>query len=196
MTRPASIYPPGALTSTRLTKAHALLARARLKPAKLVLYAPNDGFFPVWAQIFKLDLKRLGIDVQVDLFSFDLVGDKAGVRGAPYDVVLNGWLPDYADGFSYFGPLLDGNNLTRTGNQNLAYFDRPRVNRAIERIAGLNGDARRRAWADLDVELMRDDPPWAPVMNNGAREFVSKSVGCVVYQPAIGRFDLGAACKK
>jgi hypothetical protein len=43
---------------------------------------------------------------------------------------------------------------------------------------------------------MRDDPPWAPVMNNAARELVSKSVGCYVYQPVIGRLDLSAACKK
>jgi peptide/nickel transport system substrate-binding protein len=196
LARSARIYPRGSVTAASLAKARALVARARYRPSQLVLYAPSDDFFPVWAQIFQSDLKRLGIDVQVKFFPFDVVADKAGVRGAPFDVVLNGWLPDYADGFAYFGPLLDGNNLTRTGNQNLAYFDRPKVNRAIERIAGLNGDARRRAWASLDVELMRNDPPWAPVMNNGAREFVSKSVGCFVYQPAIGRFDIGAACVK
>jgi ABC-type oligopeptide transport system substrate-binding subunit len=111
-------------------------------------------------------------------------------------VALSGWLADYGDGVSYFGPLLDGDNVSQTGNQNYAYFDRPRYNREIERISRLTGGSRRRAWADLDVEMMRDDPPWAPVMNNAAREFVSKSVGCYVYQPVYGRLDLAAACKK
>ena len=194
--RPASIYPLGGVTARSLAKARALLAKARFRPTKLVLYAPTERFFPAWAQIFQFDLKRLGIDVEVKYFPFGVVGERAGVRSAPFDVALQGWLADYGDGVSFFGPLLDGDNLSRTGNQNYAYFDRPRFNREIERISRLTGAARRRAWADLDVEMMRDDPPWAPVMNNAAREFVSKSVGCYVYQPVYGRFDLAAVCKK
>ena len=44
--------------------------------------------------------------------------------------------------------------------------------------------------------MMRDDPPWAPFMNSAARMFVSKSFGCVVFQPVFGDIDLAAACKK
>jgi len=196
LARPASIYPRGGVTARSLAKARALFAKARFRPSKLVLYAPSERFFPAWAQIFQFDLKRLGIDVEVKYFPFSVVGMRAGVRGAPFDVALNGWLADYGDGVSYFGPLLDGDNLARTGNQNYSYFDRPRYNREIDRISRLTGEARFRAWADLDVEMMRDDPPWAPVMNNAARELVSKSVGCYVFQPVIGRLDLAAACKK
>jgi peptide/nickel transport system substrate-binding protein len=196
MTRAASIYPLGPVTERRLVKARALLAKAKFKPKRLVLYAPNENFFPAWAQIFQFNLKRLGIDVQVKYFTFGVVGEKTGVRGAPFDVALQGWLPDYADPITYFGPLLDGNNLKPTGNQNKAYFDRPQWNQEIERIDGLRGEARRGAWAALDAELMRDDPPWAPVMNNAAREFVSKSFGCYVFQPVLGHLDIAAACKK
>jgi peptide/nickel transport system substrate-binding protein len=192
----ASIYPRGGVTARSLAKARAILARARFRPSKLVLYAPSERFFPAWAQIFQFDLKRLGIDVEVKYFPFSVVGERAGVRRAPYDVALQGWLADFGDGVSYFGPLLDGDNLTQTGNPNYAYFNRPRFNREIERISRLTGEARRRAWADLDVEMMRHDPPWAPVMNNASREFLSKSVGCYVYRPVIGRLDLAAACKK
>jgi peptide/nickel transport system substrate-binding protein len=196
MTREASIYPLESVTEQNLAKARALLARAKFKPAKLVLYAPNNGFLPAWAQIFRFDLKRLGIDVEIKYFDFGVVGQKAGVRGAAFDVALQGWLADYADAATFFDPLLNGNNLKRTGNSNIAYFDRPKYNRAIERIDRLTGAARRKAWADLDVKMMRDDPPWAPVMNNATRDFVSQSFGCYVFHPVFAFPDFAAACKK
>jgi hypothetical protein len=94
---------------------------------------------------------------------------------------------------TFFGTL--NGNLHPTGNQNLAYFDRPKYNRAIARIDRLSGEARAKAWADLDVEMMRDDPPWAPFMNFTQRDFVSRSFGCYVFSPAFGP-DIAAACKK
>jgi ABC-type transport system substrate-binding protein len=196
MTRAASIYPLGSVSEQNLARARALLAKAKFKPKKLVLYAPSDNFFPAWAQIFQFNLKRLGIDVEIKYFTFNALGQKAGVLGAPFDVALYGWVADYADPITYFDPLLNGNNLKQTGNSNVSYFDRPRYNREIERIDRLRGEPRRRAWAALDVEMMRDDPPWAPVMNNATRDFVSKSFGCYVFQPVYAHLDIGAACKK
>ncbi|HEX7223132.1 MAG TPA: hypothetical protein VF231_07765, partial [Candidatus Limnocylindrales bacterium] len=172
------------------------LARARIKPKQLVLYAPNDGFFPLWAQTFQRNLKRLGIDVVVKYFPFYEVARRAGNRREPFDVAIQAWSVDYADAITFFGPLLNGNNLVPTGNTNVAHFDRPQYNRRIERIDGLRGQNRLRAWADLDVEMMRNDPPWAPVMNGTQRDFVSRSFGCYLFQPMIGHFDIGAACKK
>ena len=103
---------------------------------------------------------------------------------------------DYADASTYFDPLLNGDKLVATGNQNFAYFDRPKYNRAIERIDRLTGPARRQAWADLDVEMMRDDPPWAPFLNGARADFISKSFGCYILQPVQGRLDIAAACKR
>jgi ABC-type oligopeptide transport system substrate-binding subunit len=198
MTRAASIYPLGPVTEPRLVTARALLAKARVKPKRLVLYAPSDRPlpFPAWAQIFQFNLKRLGIDVEIKYFPFGVVAEKAGIRGEPFDVAILAWSVDYADPITFFGPLLNGNNLTPTGNLNLAHFDRPKYNREIERIDRLTGVARRRAWAELDVEMMRNDPPWAPFMNGAQRDFVSKSFGCYLFQPVIGDFDIAAACKK
>ena len=84
-------------------------------------------------------------------------------------------------------------HLQPTGNQNLAYFDSPKHNSAIARIARLSGNARSKAWADLDVEMMRDDPPWAPFMTPAAHDFVSLSLGCYVYN-SVYAFDFAAAC--
>jgi ABC-type transport system substrate-binding protein len=197
MTRPASIYPLGGVTKRRLARARSLLARAAVKPSKLVIYVDNfPGYHLAWAQILRFDLRRLGIDVEIKVFPRSGYFDLIGARGAPYDIAIGGWVPDYADPVTIFGPLLDGKNLTKTGNDNVAYFDRAKYNRAIERIASLGGDARQTAWANLDVEMMRDDPPWAPVLVDTDVEFVSKSFGCYVFQPVVSAPDYAAACKK
>src|SRR5262249_39369676 len=104
--------------------------------------------------------------------------------------------PDYADGGAFFRPLLYGPNITKSGNQNITYFDVPNSNRKIEAADRLTGAARRKAWADLDAELMRDDPPYAPFALLASPDFVSRSYGCFVLQPVVARPDLVAACKK
>ena len=73
-------------------------------------------------------------------------------------------------------------------------FDDPRVNARIEAANRLTGEARRRAWADLDVGLMRDDPPWAPFLHLQSRTLVSQSLGCFVDHPVYGP-DFAAVCK-
>jgi len=195
LARGASIYPLEGVTERSLARARALLAKAKLRPTRLVLYAQNPDPFPAVAQIFQFNLKRLGIDVEIKYFSAASFPEKVGIRGEPFDVALTPWTVDYADPDAFFGPQLDGTRLRPTGNTNYAYFDRPRYNREIERIERLAGEARRKAWADLDVEMMQDDPPWAPVMYGARRDFVSKSFGCYVFHPVYS-LDVAAACKK
>jgi ABC-type oligopeptide transport system substrate-binding subunit len=198
--RDEHIYSLRGVSARDLAKARALVAKAAVKPDKLVLYTHLPGFKGVnaeWAQIFRFGLNRLGIDVEIKYFgSFGELLGRAGTRGEPYDVLINGWNPDYPDGAAFFGPLLDGNNIGPKRNTNLSYFDRPAVNAEIERIEGLKGAARREAWADLDVKLMRDDPPWAPFAIGTAGDYVSKSLGCYLFQPVYASIDYVAACKK
>jgi peptide/nickel transport system substrate-binding protein len=196
ITRNASVYPLGGVTEQHLARARALLAKAAFKPDTLVLYTSNSAFGANIAQVFQYNLKRLGIDVEIKYFTIGTLFQKMGTRGEPFDVGFGSWAVDYADPFSFFTTLLGGDNLKATGNTNIAYFDRPKYNREIERIEGLQGEARRKAWADLDAEMMRDDPPWAPYLNFTRLDFVSPSLGCFVFQPVVGRLDIAAACKK
>jgi len=193
--RNASIYSLDGVTEQSLARARSLLAKARDVPKQLVLYAPNFEPPSLQAQIVRFDLKRIGIDVDVRYFDNGMLFEKIGTRGEPFDIVLTGWIADYADGDAFFGPLLDGNTLASTANTNFAYFDRPKYNRKIERIEQLAGQPRRQAWADLDIELMRDDPPYAPFENGVRRDFVSKSLGCYVFSPVFF-LDIAAACKR
>ena len=200
MARKASIYPlggatEGGATGRTLAKARALYAKAKFKPRRLVLYSPNFDPFPAQARIFQLDLKRLGIDVQIAYFPVDAFFAKISTKGEPFDVALNGEIADYADPYTFF-VRLNGKSIRATGGQNEAFFNRPRYNRAIARIERMSNESRRlKAWANLDIRIMRDDPPWAPFMNGARRDLVSKSLGCYVLNPVF-LLDVAAACKK
>ena len=66
---PAKIYPLGDRseqdTAKRLTRARALLAKAKLKPKTLVLYTGSfNTMVTRTPEIFRYDLKRIGIDVE------------------------------------------------------------------------------------------------------------------------------------
>lgn len=172
------------------------LGRAARKPAKLVLYAFTDRPGNVAAaQVFAANMKRIGIDVEVKYFEQLTQVQKVGTRGEPFDVAMLAWTTDYADPAAYFEPLLTGANIAPTGNLNAAYFDDPRINARIAAAGRLRGAPRRKAWADLDVDLMRNNPPWAPYFHTTRPNFVSQSYGCFLYHPFYG-VDLAAACKK
>ena len=190
--RNAAVYPLAGNTAT----ASSWLARAKLKPTRLVLYAFTDRPGNIAAaEAFSSGLKRIGIDVQVKYFEQLTHTEKIGTRGEPFDVAMWAWTVDYPDGVSILDVLLNGKSIGPTGNYNVFYFDRPRVNARIEAVNALRGAARREAWADLDLDLMRTDPPGAPYFHTTRAEFVSRSFGCFLVSPIYG-VNIAAACKK
>jgi ABC-type oligopeptide transport system substrate-binding subunit len=187
LARSESIYPRvGADYAT----ARKLLARATRQPTELVLYANSFPSGVAQAQVLVFNLEQIGIDVEVKYFDIGVMPEKIATRGEPFDLALTGWAADYADPASFFIPL-----LARGSGAGGVYLDDPRVNRRTEAANRLSGDARRKAWADLDVDLMRDNPSWAPYVHTQTRTFVSRSVGCVLNHPVYG-FDIAAVCKK
>jgi hypothetical protein len=65
----------------------------------------------------------------------------------------------------------------------------------MEAASRLSGSARYQAYGNLDVDMFKNDPPWAAYQNFNSRIFVSKRFGCFVYN-AIYTVDLAASCLK
>jgi ABC-type oligopeptide transport system substrate-binding subunit len=186
LARRGRIYP---LAGADPTTARRLLARATRRPRTLALYANNVPTGVAIAQVLEFNLKQIGIELEVKFFDTVTLWDRASTRGEPFDLILVGWSADYPDAAAFFVPLLGARGPSGTN------FHDPGVARRIEAAQRLSGEARRKAWADLDVDLMRDNPPWAPFVANQSRTLVSRSVGCVVDHPVYG-FDFAAVCKK
>jgi peptide/nickel transport system substrate-binding protein len=186
LARPTGVYP---LEGVDLITARKWLARARLQPKTLVLYASGSGSARVaMAHVLAYNLRQIGIDVDVKYFDTVTLGMKALTPGEPYDLLQNGFAADYADPAGFFVPLL----VSGVAGANV---DAPSLRRRIDAANRLTGDARLAAWADLDVDLMRTDPLWAPTVHLQRRVFVSRSTGCVLVHPVYG-LDLAAACKR
>jgi ABC-type oligopeptide transport system substrate-binding subunit len=165
-------------------------AKAELKPTKLVLYTWTIPPAVTAAQVLAYNLKQLGIDLDVKYYEPVVVVEKVRTPGEPFDIALIGWAADYADAAGFFLPLLG-----RDGAGFGVNLDDSRVRRRLEAASRLTGEARSRAWADLDADLMRDNPPWAPFMHLNNRTLVSKSLGCFYNHP-LYRVDIVSVCKR
>jgi ABC-type oligopeptide transport system substrate-binding subunit len=170
------LYPLGGAAPATAKK---WLALAPLKPPRLVLYATRIEA----AQVFAFNLKQLGIDVDIEAFSdFAAMDRKMKSPGAAWDVALETWMIDYADAAGFYIPLLGRD---------------PRYAAKIAAANRATGAARRRAWAKLEEDLMRNDPPWAPYVHGhpSDKHHLSPSFGCFFVHP-VYVLDLAAACKK
>ena len=65
----------------------------------------------------------------------------------------------------------------------------------MEAANRLTGAARRRAWADIDVDLMRNDPPWAPFVHHQNRTSSRGASAASSSSPSFG-VDIAAALQE
>ena len=70
-----------------------------------------------------------------------------------------------------------------------------RYERRIVAANRVTGKARAKLWANLEADLMRNDPPVAVYADATALILVSRSFGCLSWVPGYD-LDLVAACKK
>ena len=167
MGRDASIYPLGGVTDQSLARARALLAKAKFKPTTLVLYASNCPCSLLHGPGTDLPVRHEAArDRRPDqvLRLRHLLRQDRHPRRALRRRVRHTGPPTTPTAPRFFNPLLDGTPHADRQPEH-AYFNSPKYNREIERIDSLNSEARPQAWANLDVEMMRNDPPWAPFLN-------------------------------
>ena len=157
LARSASIYPLG---GPNLAAARRFYARARYKPTTLVLYTSSAPFAVAQARVADVRPQEAGYRPRGEVLRPRGDGPEGGdarraVRPRPTGLGCRlrrrRQLPRNA-------PRRQADQRP-TDNLNLSYFDDPDTNARIEAANRLTGEARRKAWADLDVELMRTTHP-------------------------------------
>ncbi|MBA3841387.1 MAG: hypothetical protein H0X39_01995 [Actinobacteria bacterium] len=158
-------------------------------------YTSSTAASAAVGQIVQYDLKQIGLNVNIHQFARAVQIDKEGTRGEPFDITSEGWIADYADPFDFINVLLDGGNLHASNNNNVAYFNDPAYNKQMNSAALLSGAPRYKAYSNLDVAMMHDNPPWAATSNFNDRILLSSKVGCFTFN-ATYSVDLAAICLK
>ena len=180
---PVDIYPLG---GPDLAKARSL---ARGVEAHATMYTCDWAVQCIeGAQILANNLKAIGITLEIKQLANTELFSRLARPGEPWDIAFSNYAADFPDPADMINTLFDPASPTNFGR-----FNDPAFTRRMRQAATLSGERRFRAFARLDEDLTRDDPPAAAWGNGTLREFFSARVGCQVYQPIYG-FDLGTIC--
>lgn len=185
----ADIYP---LARADLKQAQAL-ARGSLRGRKAVFYAPDFPLPMQTAQLVKQQLAEIGLEVEVRGVPIHIATaaylSRLAAPGEPWDLALVLWAPGVTDPFAYInllleGEVVDGASLTRFRSRDYG--------RAMNHAARLlQGNQRRRAYAELDIRLARHAAPVASLNVIEEVTLVSDRVGCITLRPIL---DLTTVC--
>jgi peptide/nickel transport system substrate-binding protein len=163
------------------------------KTGKAVMYTCNQAPCPERAQLVQQNLKAIGIDVSIKQFPRNVQFAKEGIKGEPFDIADEGWIADYPDPYDFINKLLDGRTIQDSNNVNFSYFNSPVYNKKMDEAAAQTGEARDRAYAELDADLAGNAVPLAAWSVPNNIDFFSARVGCQLFQP-VYFMDLGALC--
>jgi ABC-type transport system substrate-binding protein len=181
--RLVDIYPLG---GPELAKARALAAGAH---ANATMYTCS------WAaqctedaRIVQTDLAAIGITLDFKALPSAQLYSRLARPGEPWDIAFTNWFLDFPDPADPINSLVDPASSSDFGR-----FNDPALTRRMRQAATFTGARRTRAYARIDEDLTRDDPPGVAWGNGTVREFFSARVGCQIYQPIYGT-DVGTVC--
>ena len=178
--RNANIYP----ARPNLTQAKSL-ARGATRSGKGVYYYGLSGSGPDRMELVRGSLKQIGVDIEPKGFRGFAIYDAAGRRGSEHAFTTGGWCQDYPDPYNFVNVLLYGGNIQADNNNNLAYFNTPAYNKKMERASRLLGDARLKTYGALDIDISKNQAPWASWNNPNHQFFFGSRVDpkSFVFQP-------------
>jgi ABC-type oligopeptide transport system substrate-binding subunit len=183
----AKVYP---LRGPDLKKARAL-ARNHLRGGKATVYVADLPLTIALGQVLKQNLEQIGLEIEVKPIPPPAYQARLTTPGEPFDMAFFVTPSvDFYDPYAFLNLYFESRFIGRTNVSNLRSVKYDRRLRAASR---LRGKARRRAYARLDGDLMREGAPVAPLTYITEPTLVSKRVGCLVLRPAL---DLAAACLK
>jgi hypothetical protein len=110
-------------------------------------------------------------------------------RGAPFDIGWFGWALDFLDPSDFLGAPFNGSDVDFPG------ADAQRYKARLAAASRLTGEARLRAYGQLDIAIARNAAPVVAFADITADDFFSARIGCQVFQPIYG-MDLGALCRR
>ena len=104
-------------------------------------------------------------------------------------LALNGWAPDWPDGYGMMDALVNGNAIVATGNANIGELNDPKVNDLFTQLEASSSAATRNSIsAQIDMQVMKD-AVFLPAVYSKALLYRSPSLTNVYIQPYYGMYD-------
>jgi len=180
--RDATIYPLGA---PDLAKARQLAGDVHVEA---VLDTCNLSACTQFAQIVRDDLAPIGIAVKIHQLPISRLFDAVGQReGQQFDLAQYPYAADFPDPFDFINRQFESSqSLNRL-------FSDASLDREMTAAGRLAGEARYRAYSELDAKMAAGATPAAAYASGTTTALLSARTGCQLDQPIYG-IDLGALC--
>lgn len=184
-----NLYPSRGNTGD-VAKAKALLKEAGLPNGfTMTLDIRSQPKMQAQAEAVQDSLKRAGITVKLNVIDTSTYYETIGTPSQQHDAAITGWCPDWASSArTFLPPLFDGRNITQKGNNNLAQFNDPAVNKRIDEISAMTDlNAAAKQWGALDKQILEKAPVVPLALEKGLTIPGSNVAG---YYPSTSMTDL------
>jgi peptide/nickel transport system substrate-binding protein len=192
------ILPPGmpgyeqfSLYPNDIEKAKELIKEANPSDMDITVWTDTESPNNEAGEYLNEKLKELGFNTTLKIINADNYFTVIGNLSTPdLDAGWSDWFQDYPHPNDFFQPLLAGESIQSTNNNNFAQFDDTAVNKKIKELGAEQlGPDQEKAYAELDKEVM-EEAPWAPYGTRTLSTFVSDAIDLesVIFNPTFGHY--------
>ena len=148
---------------------------------ELLMVTANVDPGKAQAEVAKAQLEKLGFKIRLRTVPQDAVYTEWCQQPAKKVAICGsaGWFKDYNDPQSMLEPTFKGSNISKEGgNNNLAQLNDPKIDKAMDDAALLEGDERNQAWGEID-KMITEHAPAVPFIWDNTNLIHSKNVESV-----------------
>ncbi|MGN6202420.1 MAG: ABC transporter substrate-binding protein [Solirubrobacterales bacterium] len=174
-----------------MEKAKELLKEANPSDMDITVWTDTESPNNEAGEYYEGVLKEMGFNTKLKILNADNYFTVIGNQSTPdLDTGFADWFQDYPHPNDFFEPLLAGESIQPTNNQNFGNFDDAEVNKEIAKLGEEQlGSEQEAAYSELDKEVM-EEAPWAPYGTRTLSTFVSSAINLenVIYSPTFGAY--------
>ena len=148
---------------------------------ELLMVTANVDPGKAQAEVAKAQLEKLGFKIRLRTVPQDAVYTEWCQQPAKKVAVCGsaGWFKDFNDPQSMLEPTFKGSNYSpEGGNNNLSKLQDPKIDKAMDDAALLEGDERYQAWGEID-KMITEQAPAVPFIWDNTNLIHSKNVASV-----------------
>jgi peptide/nickel transport system substrate-binding protein len=198
ITSTQQILPPGMpgyeqfeLYPHSMDKAEELMKEANPSDTDITVWTDTESPNNEAGEYFNEILKELGFNTTLKQINADNYFTVIGNLSTPdLDAGWSDWFQDYPHPNDFFQPLLAGESIQPTNNNNFAQYENPAIDKKMVELAEAQlGPDQESAYAEMDKEVM-EDAPWAPYGTRTLSTFVSDEIELesVIFNPTFGHY--------
>jgi len=169
-----------------LNKAKELIKEANPSDMNITVWTDSESPNNDAGTYYQSVLKELGFNADLKIINADNYFTIIGNTSTPdLDTGWSDWFEDYPHPNDFFQPLLNGESVQSTNNQNFSLSENGELDQKMDKLGEETlGSEQESAYAEMDKAYM-EEAPWAPYGNRTLSLFVSDNINLegIIWNP-------------